>query len=167
MVANLLAQKKAVGRAAREVERRRQEEEVRGRDRGAEEEGKAVREFEMVVGGWEGMQGGKGRREGNAGQLALVHDERMERRIRGEKEVREIGKNADENEVENAVQARGNEKEKVNGNDKPEQLGIKRKFELDQESMLENVKADRARARRALDEEKVCFSLNIRTHGSS
>lgn len=37
------------------------------------------------------------------------------------------------------------------------QRGVKRKFELDEDEMLKNAKAERAKARVALDEEKVFF----------
>lgn len=36
-----------------------------------------------------------------------------------------------------------------------ETRGVKRKFEIDEDEMLRNAKAERARARQALDEEKV------------
>lgn len=39
--------------------------------------------------------------------------------------------------------------------DSPEQRGIKRKFQLDAEEVLRNTKLDRAKARNAIDEEKV------------
>lgn len=35
--------------------------------------------------------------------------------------------------------------------------GSKRKFELDEEEMLKNARAERAKARKVLDEEKVCI----------
>lgn len=35
--------------------------------------------------------------------------------------------------------------------------GVKRKFELDEEEMLKNAKEERAKARKALDDEKVAF----------
>ena len=37
--------------------------------------------------------------------------------------------------------------------------GVKRKFELDEDEMLKNAKEERAKARKALDEEKVYILL--------
>lgn len=37
--------------------------------------------------------------------------------------------------------------------------GVKRKFELDEDEMLKNAKEERAKARKALDDEKVCFRV--------
>ena len=42
-------------------------------------------------------------------------------------------------------------------NERSEGRGVKRKFELDEDEMLKNAKEERAKARRALEEEKVCF----------
>lgn len=39
--------------------------------------------------------------------------------------------------------------------DSPERRGVKRKFQLDTEEVLRNTKVDRAKARTAIDEEKV------------
>ena len=39
--------------------------------------------------------------------------------------------------------------------DSPEQRGTKRKFQLDAEELVRNTKLDRAKARNAIDEEKV------------
>lgn len=55
----------------------------------------------------------------------------------------------------------GAKKKKPSGNTKNDSLaekedrGVKRKFELDEEEMLKNAKEERAKARKALDEEKV------------
>lgn len=43
--------------------------------------------------------------------------------------------------------------------------GPKRKFELDEAEMLQNAKDERAKARKALDEEKVSVSFGSRTTG--
>ena len=43
-----------------------------------------------------------------------------------------------------------------NGELVPALRGTKRKFELDEEEMLNNAKAERVKARQALDDEKVC-----------
>lgn len=46
-----------------------------------------------------------------------------------------------------------------------ESKGVKRKFELDEKEMLKNAKEERAKARKALDDEKVktatCFSTSL------
>ena len=42
-----------------------------------------------------------------------------------------------------------------NGGTENEGRGVKRKFELDEDEMLKNAKEERAKARKALDEEKV------------
>ena len=47
-------------------------------------------------------------------------------------------------------------KEKEVEEEKEEARGVKRKFELDEEEILKNARAERAKARKALDEEKVC-----------
>ena len=56
----------------------------------------------------------------------------------------------------------GGPKKKVNGSvvtkdeeEEREIRGVKRKFELDEEEMLKNARAERAKVRKALDEEKV------------
>ena len=41
--------------------------------------------------------------------------------------------------------------------ERTELRGVKRKFELDEDEMLKNVKEERAKARKALDDEKVQF----------
>ena len=43
----------------------------------------------------------------------------------------------------------------VGPNGEDQSKGIKRKFEVDEANMIENVKSERARARKALDDEKV------------
>lgn len=40
-----------------------------------------------------------------------------------------------------------------------ERRGVKRKFELDEDELLKNAKEERAKARRDLDDEKVCVRL--------
>ena len=59
----------------------------------------------------------------------------------------------------------GAKKQKINANGSArdenaatEGRGVKRKFELDEDEMLKNAKEERAKARKALDEEKVCRS---------
>ena len=76
------------------------------------------------------------RRGAEEGDRAVEEFERVTRGMEGE--VR-----ASENGVESKV-----------GTMKVER-GVKRKFELDEEEMLMNVKEERARARKALDEEQV------------
>lgn len=41
--------------------------------------------------------------------------------------------------------------------------GVKRKFELDEDEMLKNAMEERAKARKALDEEKVLFRSSLKT----
>ncbi len=43
--------------------------------------------------------------------------------------------------------------------ERKEGRGVKRKFELDEDEMLKNAKEERAKARKALDEEKVYILL--------
>lgn len=80
-------------------------------ERGVEERGRAVLEFEKVMMGLEGgggKAGGVGKGEGMLGE-----EGRMENK------------------------------------------GVKRKFELDEDEMLKNAKEERAKARKAIDDEKV------------
>ena len=50
--------------------------------------------------------------------------------------------------------------------ERAELRGVKRKFELDEDEMLKNVKEERAKARKALDDEKVQFPYSwLDTYG--
>ena len=55
----------------------------------------------------------------------------------------------------------GKEEEAVQNGER----GTKRKFELDEEEMLKNSREERAKARKAMDEEKVSSSFRIFTAG--
>lgn len=90
----------------KEGERRQREVEEEELDRGAEEEERAIAQFEKTM---MGLEGGGKKGKSNA-------SEEMER---------------------------------------SEGRGVKRKFELDEDEMLKNAKEERAKARKALDEEKV------------
>lgn len=48
---------------------------------------------------------------------------------------------------------KGNDGEEIGHS---ESRGVKRKFELDEDEILKNAQEERAKARKALDEEKVC-----------
>ena len=62
--------------------------------------------------------------------------------------------------MEGEVRADGNGAE-VQVEGRKEERGVKRKFALDEEEMLRNVKEERARARKALDDEQVGVSYEI------
>lgn len=119
-MSNLLAQRKEIKRLEKEDEKRRKEEVAGERERGEEEKGRAVVEFERVM---MGMEGGV-KKSGNGVQAAKEDESRSK-----------------------------------------EGRGIKRKFELDEDEMLKNAKAERAKAREALDEEKVIiWPSSTRSH---
>ena len=52
--------------------------------------------------------------------------------------------------ITRAVVGNGEESSRAEGR------GVKRKFELDEDEMLKNAREERAKARKALDDEKVC-----------
>lgn len=61
--------------------------------------------------------------------------------------------------LEGNAKATGKTNAPANGNDdevRVEGRGVKRKFELDEDEMLKNAKEERAKARKVLDDEKVC-----------
>ena len=60
--------------------------------------------------------------------------------------------------------ARSPEKQKSGEAERDEGRGVKRKFELDEDELLKNAKEERAKARKALDEEKVLFHGFLYTH---
>ena len=95
------------------------------------------------------------------------------KRKRREEEERQKEKGNEErervvNDFERVVMGRGSSRA-GEGDQKGGDLkvrGLKRKFEIDEEEMLRNAKEERARARRELDEEKVClptFVIDIMT----
>ncbi|MCJ1465307.1 hypothetical protein MMC07_003924 [Pseudocyphellaria aurata] len=107
-VSNLLAQKKEIKRLEKEDEKRRIEDLEGEMERGEEERGRAIIDFERVMMGLEG--GGKK-------TAAVAASEELELERKGDK-------------------------------------SSKRKFELDEDEMLKNARAERVKARRLLDEEK-------------
>lgn len=60
--------------------------------------------------------------------------------------------------MEGGGSGKGSRKEKTGTSEEESQeagKGVKRKFEMDEEEMLQNARDERAKARKALDEEKV------------
>ena len=107
-MSNLLAQRKEIKRIEKDDAKRRKEELEEEMERGEEEKGRAVVEFERVMMGLEG--GGKKSANTLGGEEGAL--ERKDR-------------------------------------------GAKRKFALDEDEMLNIARAERAKARKVLDEEKV------------
>ena len=107
VVSNLLAQRKEIKRLEREIEKGLKEAEDDERERGEEEEARAVLDFEKTMIGLED-RGRKGSRNGSK-----------------------------------------------EGTDSGEGNGVKRKRGLDEDEMIKNARNERAKARKAIDEEKV------------
>ncbi len=67
--------------------------------------------------------------------------------------------------LEGAAKATGKSNALAKGNGEEEERaegrGVKRKFELDEDEMLKSAKEERAKARKALDDEKVFFRSSI------
>lgn len=108
-MSNLLAQKKEIKRLEKEAARRRKEEREEEVEKGEEEKGRAIVEFERVMMGLEGR------------------------------------------DKKRAIDPVGTE----GGHLEPKDKGVKRKFALDEDEMLNIARTERAKVRKLLDEEKV------------
>jgi nitric oxide synthase-interacting protein len=143
-LANILSQKKELKRADKARQLAEEDDARRRGELEAEERERAVRDFELTQAGIDVAQGRKVKGEEQADSIKGDGGE-------GKREMKLLeGAPSDETKEQHGKNGGG--LVKVDG-----ESAKKRKFELDPEDLNKAAQEDRSKARKAIDEEKVCF----------